>query len=67
MDDQHWAMEEPAKVAANALGSEAASSLPVEILALDQHTAVIICDLGGVDYAFTMQRVPNQRPRPLTN
>lgn len=57
-----WDMEGPAVALCERLGDPA--TFPHEILKLENETAAIIVDLGGVDYILTMQRAPKQRPRP---
>lgn len=58
-----WAMEKPALSLCKRL-EHSGQSLPHEILKLEDATAAIIVDIDGVDYVLTMQRVPQQRPRP---
>lgn len=57
-----WDMEEAALALCERLGDSA--TFPHEILKLDDNSAGIILDLGGVDYVLTMTRAPKQRQRP---
>ncbi len=59
---KEWEMEKPALALCDRLGDSA--TFPHEILKLEEQTACVIVDLGGVDYVLTMQRAPKQRPRP---
>lgn len=56
-----WEMKKPAMKICDRLGP---STLPHEILKLENETAALIVDIDGVDYILTLQRVPRQRPRP---
>ncbi len=60
-----WAMEIPSVKVAERLTFEG-HRLPPEVLKVDERTAAIVIEVDGVDYILTMARVPNQRPRPIT-
>lgn len=62
-----WKMKEPAMAVADALWSKSDNRLPNEVLKLADDTAAIVVDIDGVDYIMTMQVIPKQRPRPITN
>lgn len=61
-----WSMEEPARRICDRLWPTSDQRAPHEILQLGDDLAGIVVDVDGVDYILTMQRVPNQRPKPLT-
>ncbi|MDR0808549.1 MAG: hypothetical protein LBE86_05385 [Gemmobacter sp.] len=60
-------MDEPALKVAARLREESSGLLPLEVLKLEDGTAAIVADIGGIDYVLTMTRVPRQRPRPPSN
>lgn len=57
---------EPAKTLAAIINSDT-QDLPIEILLIDAATAALVIEINGVDYILTMQRVPEQRARPIRN
>jgi hypothetical protein len=62
-----WKLEKPALAVADALWAQSDNRLPNEVLRLDDNSAAIVVDIGGVDYIMTMQPLPKQRPRPISN
>jgi hypothetical protein len=60
-------MEGPAVKVAELLASNDDQVLPIEVMRIDEDSAVIVVDLDGIDYVLTMQVVPKQRERPIVN
>lgn len=56
MTEKPWPMEGPALELAFRLESS-------EVLKIDEETAALIIEQGGVDYVVTMTRAPKQRTR----
>jgi hypothetical protein len=62
-----WNIEGPAVKVAELLASNDDLVLPIEVMRIDEDSAVIVVDLDGIDYVLTMQVVPKQRERPIVN
>lgn len=62
-----WQMQKPAEKLCNRLWPTSEQKLPHEIIKLSDGSAAIIIDIDGVDYILTMQEVPRQRLRPVSN
>ena len=62
-----WKMEGPALKLVERLTPTADSTLPFEILKLNEETASIVIEQDGVDYILTMMEVQRQRERPSRN
>lgn len=59
-----WNVKDPAIKASQKLDELGTGRIPGEVLKLSDDTAGIVCEIDGVDYILTIQRVPKQRPRP---